>query len=186
MRLTWRLIAQQRRAFLPLWMLWSLLLYQRGAFSLWTLQGVFLGGFLLLVALIDGRYGYIFDRLLLAMAAVGIASGAMVSPWPGMERLLGVCLGSGTLLLLRWLSGGGIGAGDVKFMAALGCWFPWEAILLTLLFAFWAGGLAALWLLRTRRKTLKDTLPFGPFLAGSALLVFWAGEAIMAWYRSFL
>ena len=186
MRLTWRLIAQQRKVFLPLWLLWSLLLYQREAFSPWTLQGVFLGVFLLLVALIDGRYGYIFDRLLLAMAAAGLGCGAMLSLWSGAEMLLSVFLGSGTLFLVRWLSGGGIGAGDVKFMAALGCWFPWEAILLTLLFAFWAGGLAALWLLRTRRKTLKDTLPFGPFLAGSALLVFWAGEAIMAWYRSFL
>ena len=186
MRLTWQLIARQQKAFLPLWLLWSVLLYQRGAFSPWTLRGVLLGVFLLLIALIDGRYGYIFDRLLLAMAAMGLGYEVLLSPWPGTEMLLGVFLGSGILLLLRWISRGGVGAGDVKFMAALGCWFSWEEILLTLLFAFWIGGFAALWFLGVRHKNLRDMLPFGPFLAGSALLVFWAGDAIMVWYRSFL
>lgn len=185
-RLTWRLVLRQRKAFLPLVLLWTFLLYHMGSFSSWTLRGMFFGVFLLLIALLDGRYGYIFDRLLCPMAAVGLGFGAILSPRSWMGLLLSISLGSGILFLLRWLSGGGIGAGDVKFMAALGCWFPWEDILLTLLFAFWAGGITALWLLGTRKKTVKDTLPFGPFLAGSALLVFLFGEAIMAWYRSFL
>lgn len=186
MRLTWWLIAGQRKAFLPLWLLWTVLLFQRGAFSAWTLWGSLLGGFLLLIALIDGRYGYIFDRMLLAMAAAGLGFGALLSTGPGTRVWLGALLGGGVLFLLRWLSRGGIGDGDVKFMVALGCWFTWEEMLLTLLFSFWTGGLAALWLLGLRRKTLRDAMPFGPFLSGSALLVFWAGEAILSWYRSFL
>lgn len=186
MRLTWRLLAEQRKAFLPLWLLWVALLYQRGAFSAWTLWGAFLGVFLLLIALIDGRYGYIFDRVLLVMAAAGLGFGAILSMGPGTGLWMGALLGGGVLLFLRWLSRGGVGDGDVKFMMALGVWFTWEEILLTLLFSFWAGGLAALCLLGLRRKTLCDTLPFGPFLAGSALLVFWGGAAILSWYRHFL
>ena len=33
-----------------------------------------------------------------------------------------------------------------------------------------------------RRKGRKDVMPFGPFLAGSAIVTLLAGEEILDWY----
>ena len=187
MRLTWNLLWQQQKIFLLGWLLWGGVLYQRYDVSYPMGRGFALGGFLILIGVIDWRYGYIFDRMLLAMAVGGTGWSVVVFhklAW--QEILLSASLGSIILLALRYFSRGGMGEGDIKFMAALGFWVTWEESLLTLLLAFWAGSLAAVYLLCLRKKTLRDSIPFGPFLAGSAMAVLWGGDVIIQWYRSLL
>lgn len=187
LRLTWALLVQQGKVFLPGWFLWSLVLYRCEGMSPLFWQGVCLGGYLLLIALIDWRYGYIFDRMLLAMALTGVVGAAFrpVAIAPG-EVLMSSLLGGGLLLLLRLLSQGGMGDGDIKFMVALGVWFSWQEVLLTLLAAFCAGGAAAAYLLQSRRRALGDSIPFAPFLAGGAALTLLYGRMLIDWYRSLL
>ncbi|RAU30047.1 A24 family peptidase [Enterobacter sp. ECC-175] len=69
----------------------------------------------------------------------------------------------------------GMGYGDVKYLAALGAWHGW-CVLPAL--ALVAALMAVLYLLvlslRTAEKlTLKNPLPFGPFLAAAGLCVGW-------------
>ena len=71
MRLTWNLLRQQQKFFLLGWLLWGGILYQRYDVSYQMGRGFALGGFLILIGIIDWRYGYIFDRMLLAMAVGG-------------------------------------------------------------------------------------------------------------------
>ncbi len=85
---------------------------------------------------------------------------------------LGVLLGAGSLYLL-WIGTGGrgIGFGDVKLMIPLGILFGVKGVITLLFFSFFAGGAVSIFLLAAKRVTSKTAIPFGPFLAGSALLL---------------
>ena len=71
----------------------------------------------------------------------------------------------------------GMGYGDFKLFAALGAWFGWTALLPMILMASVAGAAVGL-VLKHRAQLLDDAyLPFGPFLAASALLMMAWGPA---------
>lgn len=74
----------------------------------------------------DFRSGRIPNRLTYSGLAVGLALAAVTSGLTVGNALTGVAVGGG-LFLLFWL-GGGIGAGDVKLMAALGALLGWPRI----------------------------------------------------------
>ncbi len=87
------------------------------------------------------------------------------------SALSGAFLGAGLLLLL-WLltSKQGIGFGDVKLMVPLGLLFGPVNTILLLFVAFICGGFVGTYLLVTKQATLKTAVPFGPFLAGAAII----------------
>lgn len=96
-----------------------------------------------------------------------------VSPPNGgiYPALIGAFIGS-SLLLVLWFftSGRGIGFGDVKIMVPLGFLFGPINTVLLLFTAFICGGLFGTYLLVTKKATLKTAVPFGPFLAGVAII----------------
>ncbi|MDO5750297.1 MAG: prepilin peptidase [Rothia sp. (in: high G+C Gram-positive bacteria)] len=101
------------------------------------------------------------------------------------SRAFGTLAGSVSLwcayALLRWLSAGSLGRGDVTLAAALGAplgfigasgnsftGFLYPLLIATLI-TFVLGGLASLWVL-ARGRSAKTRIPFGPFMiAGAAL-----------------
>ena len=91
--------------------------------------------------------------------------------WPRLaDALLGVLFCGGALLILAVVSRGGIGGGDVKLMAMVGASLGWRWGFGVLAFAQLAIAAVALCLFLAQRKGRKDTLAFGPFLAGFAIL----------------
>jgi prepilin signal peptidase PulO-like enzyme (type II secretory pathway) len=87
------------------------------------------------------------------------------------QALSGAALGSSLLLILWFItSGRGIGFGDVKIMIPLGMLFGPINTVLLLFTAFICGGFLGTYLLVTKQATLKTAVPFGPFLAGVAIL----------------
>jgi len=68
----------------------------------------------------------------------------------------------------------GLGGGDVKMTASFAPWVGVSKTLYILLFAFGIGSFFAIILLMMGRITRKSMIPFGPFLALGALVVwFW-------------
>lgn len=67
-------------------------------------------------------------------------------------------------LLLAILTKRGIGMGDVKLLAVLAAWLGLEGTFYSLMFGMFFCMLAAVFMLLLRKMTLKDSLPFGPFL----------------------
>lgn len=67
-------------------------------------------------------------------------------------------------LLLAVLTKRGFGMGDVKLIGALGAWLGLAGTFYTVLFGMFFCMLAGLGMLLLRKMTLKDVLPFGPFL----------------------
>lgn len=105
----------------------------------------------------------------LALGAVVLLVWSMAVRRPGamgyVVSALFSCAGCAlALLAASALSGGGIGPGDIKLVSALGLMCGVEVICRTLIFGMTACAATACVLLATKRKTRKDTLPFGPFL----------------------
>ena len=88
------------------------------------------------------------------------------------------------MLVIYWVSRGGMGFGDVKLAFVLGVWLGFEQSLLCLLIAFILGGVVGVLLLLTGVKTRKDAIPFGPYLCVSGWISFLCGKEIIAWYWS--
>ncbi len=75
-----------------------------------------------------------------------------------------------------------MGFGDVKFIAAIGAFLGWKAVLFTIGAGSIIGCVAALAGIFLAKDRAGSRVPFGPFLAlGAAIWVF-GGEAIWNWY----
>ena len=88
------------------------------------------------------------------------------------------------MLVIYWVSRGGMGFGDVKLAFVLGVWLGFEQSLLCLLLAFILGGVVGVLLLLTGLKTRKDAIPFGPYLCVSGWVSFLCGKELIDWYWS--
>ncbi|MEW5805602.1 MAG: prepilin peptidase [Patescibacteria group bacterium] len=101
-----------------------------------------------------------------------------------LTRLLpAVALGSATIGLAYLFSRGrAMGLGDLWLVLGLGLIFGWPDILWVLILSFVFGTLVSLILIGLKRKTFKDIIPFGPFLALGAMTMFLFGAKILSVY----
>jgi len=156
-------------------------------------QGTALASALILLAGLVAITAIDLDHQIIpdVLSLPGIALGILFSLAPGgigwASSLLGVLLGGGVFVVIIVastfvLGQAGMGVGDVKLGAMLGAFLGWKLALLSILLSTLLGGPLAVVLLATGRKSRKDPIPFGPFLAlGGFISLFW-GEALLAWY----
>jgi leader peptidase (prepilin peptidase)/N-methyltransferase len=71
-------------------------------------------------------------------------------------------------------------------MGVLGLWFGWKLILMLSIISFVIGAIASLLLIALKIKGMKDYIPFGPFIAISALITIFFGSDLLSWYLSFV
>jgi leader peptidase (prepilin peptidase)/N-methyltransferase len=148
---------------------------------------VFLG-VLLACALIDLRHRIIPNRLVYpslvlfaaAIASLALAHGGVSVAGAGLALL---AYGGG-LLVVSFISPGGMGMGDVKLAALIGLVLGalgWRYVLVAAMVAVFAGGLGAVVAL-VLGKSRKDTLPFGPYLGGGAMVAALLAPQLASWY----
>ena len=153
---------------------------------------------LLVVTIIDLEHGLILNRIILPATVVLV----LLAPfWPelGISRsflggtgMLGslyssLVAGGGAFLVffsITLLFPQGMGGGDVKLAAVIGLLVGFPQVLLALWLAVVSGGLVAISLLVSRRRRRKDSMPFGPFMALSTVVVLLVGADIVTWYES--
>jgi leader peptidase (prepilin peptidase)/N-methyltransferase len=140
-----------------------------------------LGWWLLALAWIDLRQWVLPDVLTLPLIVVGLAAAAMFDPDNLLDRALGAAFGYLALRGLAWIyrsvrQRDGLGAGDAKLLSAIGAWLGLAA-LPQVIFAAALGGLAAACVLRVAGIRLRafSALPFGPFLALPAWVIWMCG-----------
>ena len=135
---------------------------------------------LLVIAFIDLRSFRIPDPLVVVLFGLGalkmVLEGSYVSSLSGFLALFGF------FFLLHLFFPKGMGFGDVKLAGSIGLFLGLRLGVLSAFLAFISGGLVGVVLVVLRKKTLKDPLPFGPFLALGALLGLFFGERILSWY----
>ena len=78
-----------------------------------------------------------------------------------------------------------MGFGDVKFMACIGAFLGWKAILFTVMAASVIGALVGGLSIVLRHREWSAKIPFGPYLSLGALLWLFAGPELLALWWNF-
>ncbi|MBI2592955.1 MAG: prepilin peptidase [Candidatus Colwellbacteria bacterium] len=93
--------------------------------------------------------------------------------------LLGVIFFGGLYFITR---GCGIGFGDVKLALPLGLILGYPDIVLVSMISFILGAIVGVYFILIKKKGMKDSLPFGPFMVLGVTLVFFFGYDIVDVY----
>ncbi|MEI8234409.1 MAG: prepilin peptidase [Verrucomicrobiota bacterium] len=79
-----------------------------------------------------------------------------------------------------------MGFGDVKFIACIGAFLGWKAVLFTIGAASAIGAAVGVAMILAGRRDASGRIPFGPYLALGALLWMAAGPDLVAWYAGYV
>ncbi len=153
------------------------------------------------VCAVDCKYKLIPDSI----SVGGIVVGLLISLIPGgitpLQSLLGAVLAGGGLYLLGWiatkvLKKDAMGFGDVKLLAGYGALMGFTGAVETLLVAALLGILVMVPYGMIKNKATKaknapeneevGQIPFGPFLAVAAPIMYLWGEALFALYINYV
>lgn len=137
---------------------------------------------LIVAAFIDYHHSIIPNGINILLLSVGIVYSIFAKDLSYGERFAGFFSVSLILLVLLFLSKGGIGGGDVKLMAVAGIYLGWKLTLLSFFLGSILGSIAAVVLLIGKRKSRKDVIPFGPALAVGIVIAALYGNQWLDWY----
>ena len=146
---------------------------------------------LLGACLIDADHFILPDAIVLPLIPIGWVAVAVLDASDASKvsfpaAVAGAVVGTGALLLIAVLGRlafgrEAMGMGDVKLVAAIGAWQGLHPTLfLTIFGASLLGSVLGIGVLLVRGRDRPAKLPFGPYLAGAALLSWVAGERILA------
>ena len=79
-----------------------------------------------------------------------------------------------------------MGRGDLKFLACIGAFLGWRAVLFSVFAGSLAGSLVGLLTLVVGKRVWSAKLPFGPYLALGAFIWMFFGEPLVRWYSALL
>lgn len=106
---------------------------------------------------------------------------------PLASAVIGAAAGYAALWAVYWLfklatGKEGMGYGDFKLLAAIGAWFGWQLLPVTILLSSIVGAAAGLSLILFAGHKRQIPIPFGPYLAGGGLITLFWGHAITRAY----
>ncbi len=151
--------------------------------SISLLPGIFLG--IIIYSFIgiffaDLEYGIIPDFLVIVSTVSSLlyllSSNGLVIP----HLIAGFATLAFFLLLFVITKGRGMGLGDVKLSFMLGFFLGFPSIIVALYLAFLTGaGVSIILVVWKKIRFLGGTIPFGPFLVGSAIIAYFFGTTII-------
>ncbi len=182
-RIHWRYPAVELSAGVLLWLLVRraedpVLLVPQAAFLL----------ALLAVAWIDFDTRTIPDVVTIPGVGLGLAASLFGPPGIG-AALLGAAAGGASLWLVgyayeRTTGIPGMGGGDVKLAAMMGAFLGAAGVFGAIFLASLAGSIFGAFLIARGQGSRRTAIPFGTFLAPSAIALLLYGEDLYSWYRS--
>jgi leader peptidase (prepilin peptidase)/N-methyltransferase len=165
-----------------------------GAYELYGLTA--LGGVralfacsLIVLFVTDLQHKILPNVITLPGIVIGFLSSLFLPPgW--FDSLIGIAVGAGTLFAIseayyRLRGQEGMGMGDVKLLGMIGAFLGWKLVLLTLVFASFAGSLVGMAFIASGRGSMQYALPFGTFLAVGAFGAAIWGTPLVDWYLGF-
>ena len=152
---------------------------------------------LLPISVIDVRH-YIIPNVLIASGLVlGLVTVCAIAyqradVWYLLTRLIGVVAGWAVLWLIAVIGSAilrkkAMGGGDIKLMALIGLFLgAWPQLVMVIAFSALTGAIVGSALILSGRKNRQSPIPYGPFLAGAAVLVLLWGDRLWDMYLRFV
>ena len=135
---------------------------------------------LIIITAIDIEHQIIPDVITLPGLVLGLAAGSYTIGY--IDSFLGFLVGGGLFYLLAVLSNGGMGGGDIKYIAAAGALLGWQKVLLIIFIGAFLGSFVGLFQIAVQKKSRKSLIPFGPFLAAATLITLFYGNLLINLY----
>lgn len=157
----------------------------------WPLAAYFvLGAALVVLCVVDLELKRLPTPILVTAGALGapllVAASAVSGTWDAcVHAAVAAAVCGGAFLLVWLLVPRGIGLGDVRLAGLCGGFLGWLGYRVTavgFVTAFLSAGVVALALLGSGRIGRRAKLPFGPFLAGGAVVaILWGADLARLW-----
>lgn len=155
----------------------------------WLMVGLLL----LVIFFADLRYAIIPDEAVFLLTALtffyrfGLTVLHVMRPIDFGLTLAAAAVCSGFFFALWYFTQGrGMGFGDVKFSIPFSLLLGWPNVVVGLFLAFVSGGIYSVILMALGKKTLKQVIPFGPFLVLATVVTLVYGDKLLEWYIQLL
>ncbi|MCU7203693.1 MULTISPECIES: prepilin peptidase [unclassified Turicibacter] len=164
----------------------AVLLYLKLGLSFMFVKNLFFMMMMGLIAYIDFKVLCVYRVTTIVTMCIGITFTFLeyivfaISP---ISSLIGAFIGFAVIALIVYLTHG-MGEGDIEIAALCGLFLGIEGVLLTLFMGIVFGGLGGVVLLLRRSKTLRDEMPFGPYLVAGAMISMIGAKEIIGFYLS--
>ena len=147
----------------------------------------------IIIFVIDLEHGLILNKVVYPGIVIALLLALLPHPWltqwvvTGIANAaLGGAVGFVILFLIAIVSRGGMGWGDVKLAALIGLATGFPLVFFSLIMGAILGGIVAVALMIAKKKTRRETIPFGPFLAVAAMITLLWGSDILSWYLTLM
>ena len=151
--------------------------------SIQTIIGIIFSSVLIAVSFIDIDLRIIPNVIVIPFTIVGLALNIYLNPvrwWMPLAFSAGAFT---FMLIINLIYPKGMGMGDVKLSLMVGA-FLVKSVIAGLFLGFLVGAIFGIAVIIKKRK-MRQTIPFGPFISiGSIIALFW-GDNILKWYTSF-
>ncbi len=172
----------------------SMTLFNQFGFSLELPLYFLFSAALLVIIFIDIHLQIIPDVISLPGILIGFASSFFIDSVSWQQSGLGILLGGGILLAIAkgyylLAKRDGMGGGDVKLLAMIGAFLGWQSLLYVVFASSLTGSIVGIGAMFKQGKGGQTRIPFGPFLALSALSWLFFQEQIYnlwIWYNTFI
>ena len=164
-----------------------LLIYINFGLNIDFVKYCILSCFIIVVGLIDFDTTDVYLKTTLPAIMIGVIFIVIniLSGSSFMDFILGGILSGGVIALIIFFTGG-MGWGDFEICAFCGLFLGLKPSIIMLFFSFVLGGIAGILLIVTKKKSRKDYIPFGPYIAIAAFIALFFGNQIVSWYLNFL
>ncbi len=160
-----------------------MLTYEYYGMSMEFIKFAVLSCFLIVIGMIDFDTTDVYFKTTMSGIIVGIVF-LIVYYFNGYNiwtYILGALIGGGFISLIILITGG-MGWGDAEICFLTGLYLGWKLTVLMLFLSIILGAVIGILLIATKKKSKKDYIPFGPYIAlGAMIAVIW-GEEILKWY----
>ncbi|MGV2938053.1 A24 family peptidase [Mesobacillus sp. LC4] len=136
----------------------------------------------IIITVSDLEYMIIPDKVLLVFAGIFIIERIFIPLAPWWDSFTGAAAGFTLLLLIAFVSRGGMGGGDIKLFALVGFAVGLKMMLLSFFFATFFGAFFGIIAMLLGFVKKKQPIPFGPFIALGTITAYFFGAQIIQWY----
>jgi len=147
---------------------------------------------LIALAAIDIDTQLLPDDITLPLMWLGILFNMHAGGFVDLQSaVIGAVAGYMSLWIIYWVfklitGKEGMGYGDFKLLAAIGAWLGWSVLPLVILLSSLVGAVVGVGLVIAAKLNKSVMIPFGPYLAGGALIaLFWGREITHAYFGLF-